>query len=198
VPEPLLTLLAAKAKVGALVVGTALATTAVLGGGGTLVLRSVSDSSPAADVAASAEPSGSPSAEPSVEPSVGPSFEPSVAPSVEPSVAPSVGPSVGPSADPSADPASPAGAAVPFVCDDSKTHGQNVSAYARSLPRGPGRGELVSEAARSDCGKKAGDAAAEPEADGQIAEPVQPAAPAKAAKPGKPAKPAKPAKLGRS
>ncbi len=47
--------------------------------------------------------------------------------------------------------ASPAGPA--FVCDPALSHGQNVSAYARSLPKGPGRGRLVSQAARSDCGK---------------------------------------------
>ena len=40
-----------------------------------------------------------------------------------------------------------------FVCDPALTHGQNVSAYARSLPKGPGRGRLVSAAARSDCGR---------------------------------------------
>jgi hypothetical protein len=44
-----------------------------------------------------------------------------------------------------------------FVCDPALSHGQNVSAYARSLPKGPGRGRLVSQAARSDCGKPAGD-----------------------------------------
>ncbi len=42
-----------------------------------------------------------------------------------------------------------------FVCDPALSHGQNVSAYARSLPKGPGRGRLVSQAARSDCGKTA-------------------------------------------
>ena len=43
-----------------------------------------------------------------------------------------------------------------FVCDPALNHGQNVSAYARSLPKGPGRGRLVSQAARSDCGKAPG------------------------------------------
>ncbi len=50
--------------------------------------------------------------------------------------------------------AAPTGPA--FVCDPALSHGQNVSAYARSLPKGPGRGRLVSQAARSDCGKPAG------------------------------------------
>ena len=40
-----------------------------------------------------------------------------------------------------------------FVCDPALSHGQNVSAYARSLPKGPGRGRLVSAAARTDCGR---------------------------------------------
>ena len=43
--------------------------------------------------------------------------------------------------------------AVPFRCDPSKSHGENISAYVHSLPKGPGRGRLVSAAARSDCGK---------------------------------------------
>ena len=46
-----------------------------------------------------------------------------------------------------------AAAGPEFVCDPTLNHGQNVSAYARSLPKGPGRGRLVSQAARSDCGK---------------------------------------------
>ncbi len=44
-----------------------------------------------------------------------------------------------------------------FVCDPALSHGQNVSAYARSLPKGQGRGRLVSQAARSDCGKTPSD-----------------------------------------
>lgn len=36
---------------------------------------------------------------------------------------------------------------------DRATHGQNVSAYARSLPEGPGRGRLLSAAARTECGR---------------------------------------------
>ena len=47
----------------------------------------------------------------------------------------------------------PAPSGPEFVCDPALSHGQNVSAYARSLPKGPGRGRLVSQAARSDCGK---------------------------------------------
>jgi type II secretory pathway pseudopilin PulG len=56
----------------------------------------------------------------------------------------------GRTADQSRPPAVPE---VAFTCDPAKTHGQNVSAYARSLPQGPGRGRQVSQAARSDCGK---------------------------------------------
>ena len=50
-------------------------------------------------------------------------------------------------------PGAPAVTGPAFVCDPALSHGQNVSAYARSLPKGPGRGRLVSQAARSDCGK---------------------------------------------
>ena len=55
-------------------------------------------------------------------------------------------------AAPGADPTGPA-----FVCDPALSHGRNVSAYARSLPKGPGRGRLVSQAARSACGKPSDD-----------------------------------------
>jgi hypothetical protein len=51
----------------------------------------------------------------------------------------------------------PAVAGPAFVCDPARSHGENVSAYARSLPKGPGRGRLVSQAARSDCGKDPAD-----------------------------------------
>lgn len=43
---------------------------------------------------------------------------------------------------------------VAFTCDPSKNHGQNVSAYVHSLPKGPGRGRQVSAVAKSDCGKR--------------------------------------------
>jgi ATPase subunit of ABC transporter with duplicated ATPase domains len=56
----------------------------------------------------------------------------------------------GPAAD---RPPAPAVTGPAFVCDPARGHGQNVSAFARSLPKGPGRGRLVSQAARSDCGK---------------------------------------------
>ena len=52
---------------------------------------------------------------------------------------------------------SAAGTPVPVVepsCDPDLNHGQNVSAYARSLPKGPGRGRQVSQFARSACGKR--------------------------------------------
>lgn len=50
---------------------------------------------------------------------------------------------------------------VAFTCDPDKNHGQNVSAFVKSLEKGPGRGEQVSAVAQSDCGKKAGDDEAE-------------------------------------
>lgn len=66
---------------------------------------------------------------------------------------------------------------TPIACGDAGTHGAFVSSTAQSLPKGAGRGEAVSAAARSDCGKPAG----------------QPAA---ADKPGKPDKPSKPGQAG--
>jgi hypothetical protein len=41
----------------------------------------------------------------------------------------------------------------PVACDEARTHGEYVSSVARSTPGGPGKGAVVSEAARSDCGK---------------------------------------------
>jgi len=74
------------------------------------------------------------------------------------------------------DPAAPAPAAG---CDPNLSHGQNVSAYARSLPKGPGRGALVSAFAQSDCGKKTAGADG---TDDKTAKPAKPAKPAKTAK----------------
>jgi len=48
-----------------------------------------------------------------------------------------------------------AGAAVePVACDDAVNHGEYVSSVARTTPSGPGKGAIVSSAARSDCGKQ--------------------------------------------
>ena len=127
---PLLSLLAGRGRTGALVVATALATTALVGGG-TVVLQSVSSAAAASDTASPETPGSN-----------------------------------GRGAERRSDKAQAAGsgkkkdrvAAVPFTCDPSKSHGQNVSAYVHSLPKGPGRGRLVSEVASSDCGKSAGEA----------------------------------------
>ena len=45
---------------------------------------------------------------------------------------------------------------VPAIvaCEDATSHGEYVSSVAKSTPPGPGHGEAVSEAAKSDCGKK--------------------------------------------
>ena len=99
-------------------------------------------------------------------------------------------------------PAAPAPTTVVFTCDPTKNHGQNVSAYVHSLPKGPGRGELVSQVAQSDCGKKAGSDADEADEADEVeeadevdeADEAKPEKAAKAAKAAKPAKPAKPAK----
>lgn len=42
---------------------------------------------------------------------------------------------------------------APVDCEDARTHGEYVSSVARSTPGGPGKGAIVSAAARSDCGK---------------------------------------------
>ena len=55
----------------------------------------------------------------------------------------------GPAPDGSGRAAAPTSPA--FLCDPALSHGEDVSAYARSLPKGPGRGRLISVAARSDC-----------------------------------------------
>jgi hypothetical protein len=54
----------------------------------------------------------------------------------------------------------------PVDCDDARNHGEYVSSVARSTLGGPGKGAIVSEAARGDCGKPAdGRGAEQPEAD---------------------------------
>ena len=41
----------------------------------------------------------------------------------------------------------------PVECNQALNHGEYVSSVARSTPGGPGKGAIVSAAARSDCGK---------------------------------------------
>jgi len=139
-PTTLLTLLAAKAKATALVAATVGVTAAV--GGGTVALQTVSDTSDIDAGVISPEPEVSPEADPV---------------KVEPVESPADG-ETGQKKDPVEDPeneraVAPVAPVVAFSCDPSKNHGQNVSAYARSLPKGAGRGALVSEVAKSDCGK---------------------------------------------
>lgn len=141
--DSLLTLLAAKAKVGALVAGTALASTAIVGGG-TVVLQNVGAASPVERAVVD------------------------VSDSATPTVGIGTGNGKGRGAQNRSDTATAVLEAkdrpaetVTFTCDPTKSHGQNVSAYVQSLPKGPGRGELVSQVAQSDCGKTAEDAEAE-------------------------------------
>lgn len=157
---PLLTLLAAKGRTGALIGATAVATAALVGGGG-VVLQTVSSASKAPG-AAVGEPG-----------------------------------SKGRGAEQRSDTAKAATsgkkeavAPVPFTCDPTKSHGENVSAYVHSLPKGPGRGRAVSEVAKSDCGKDVEDEAAS--ASGSAPDPQKPADTGKPADPGKaPADPGK-------
>jgi hypothetical protein len=142
--EPFLSLLAARAKGLGLVAGTALLTSALVGGGA-VAMTAVShegtgesaevvlaDSGLATDSAVATDTPTTDIGEDEVD-------------------APSLDPVTGLPSD--------------FTCDDSKNHGQNVSAYAQSLPKGQGRGELVSAVAKSDCGKGAEQPTEEPVAD---------------------------------
>lgn len=178
--DPLLTLIAAKTKAVGLIAGTAMVTTALVGGGA-VAMTAVSDSE---DLAA----------EPAVEQVVE-----QAAADLEAVVSDT--PTVG-----IEDPEEPGKVRPPlpedFTCDDSLNHGQNVSAYARSLEKGPGRGEKVSAVAQSDCGKKAeteveATGVEEPAEEPKEPKAAKPAKPAKADKPAKPEKAAKPARAGK-
>ena len=46
---------------------------------------------------------------------------------------------------------------TPDACTSAANHGQFVSGVARATPPGPGHGAVVSDAARSDCGRNGGD-----------------------------------------
>ncbi len=170
---PLLSLLAAKGRTGALIAATALATAALVGGG-SVVLQTVSSASKAPAAAVDEPGSKGRGAEQRS----------------DKAKAATAGKTAG---------KKEAVTAVPFTCDPTKSHGENVSAYVHSLPQGPGRGRLVSEVAKSDCGKDVEDEAAG--ASGSAADPQKPADPGKApADPGKaPADPGKaPAGAGKS
>ena len=125
--DNVLSLLAAKVKAVGLVAGTAMVTTALVGGGA-VAMTTVSDQSSRAAV--------------------------TQAEVLETS---SDTPTVGIEAP------KPRVTGAPMVCDDSENHGQNMKAYVATLDKGPGRGALVSAAAQSDCGKKAGTEAEETE-----------------------------------
>ena len=178
--DPLMTLLAAKAKAVGLVAGTALATTALVGGGAVAITAVSSDTELAPETSVSQD-ADSTQALPAGDAAVSATPTVGIEPPAE--TAPV-------QVDSDADGLDDAtGLPVGFVCDESKNHGQNVSAYARSLPQGPGRGEKVSAVAQSDCGKTEAT-----EVETAEAEEVEEPKPAKAEKPAKPAKPAKAAK----
>lgn len=179
--DPLMTLLVAKAKAIGLVAGTALATTALVGGGAVAMTAVSSESDVEPDAAVVQQVEGGEATEVvSATPTVG-IEEPPPASTTDPV-------QVDEDADGFDD---VSGLPMGFVCDDSKNHGQNVSAYARSLPKGPGRGPLVSAVAKSDCGKTAETEVETAEVEESEATTVKPAKPAKAQKPAKAEKPAK-------
>ncbi len=184
---PLMTLLVAKAKAVGLVAGTAMLTTALVGGGAVAMTAVSHEGEVHEDAAVSQE------LDPALDPVV---LEP------DPSDSETVGvddPEVPETEVPETEvpetevpetevpetevPENGAGVLpADFTCDETKNHGQNVSAYARSLPKGPGRGEKISAVAQSDCGKTAEDATKVETAEAEEAE--EP----KAAKEAKPAK----------
>ena len=173
--DPMLTLIAAKAKAVGLVAGTAMVTTALVGGGAVAM------------TAVNAE--GDVQEETAVVQTVEAPADLAVAPTSDTGTV-GIDPEV--PEEPKVRPPLP----DDFTCDESKNHGQNVSAYARSLPKGPGRGEKVSAVAQSDCGKAAGDAEEEVELEASEAEEAEaPKAEKKAGRPegkGKPAGAGKP------
>jgi hypothetical protein len=59
------------------------------------------------------------------------------------------------------------------ACEDAKNHGEYVSSIARTTPKGEDRGRIVSEAAKSDCGKSDG---AKPTADDEAEDDDEPKA----------------------
>ena len=188
--DPLLTLIAAKTKAVGLIAGTAMVTTALVGGGA-VAMTSVSDSEDLAEETAVVSTEATPA--------------PADLQVVE--SATSDTPTVGieePEEEDADTPKVPRPLPSDFTCDDTKNHGQNVSAYAKSLPKGPGRGEKVSAVAQSDCGKTAGEESESTEAEDAESEVAETetesdeALPARAEKPAKKAKKAKPAKAAKS
>ena len=177
--DTLLVLLAAKAKTVALVAGTAVVTAGAVGGGAVAV-QTVSAEQPSPGVAVAEDAPATPTV------GTGKQGKGRGAEQRSDSATAVV----------TGDGASPV---VTFVCDPTRNHGQNVSAYVHSLPKGKGRGALVSSAARSDCGKGGGEAeeAEAPDVEAPDVEASKPAKPAtaKAAKPAKPSKAEQPGRV---
>ena len=199
--DPLMTLLAAKAKAVGLVAGTALATSALVGGGA-VAMTAVShegEIEPAVEQVVALPDDGATTTETesdsgTVDIGLPPAPETPELPA-EQDVTTDV------DQDGLAD---ETGLPVGFVCDDSKNHGQNVSSFAKSN-KGPRHGALVAAIARSDCGKGAGDEQAPEETETadtvetqsvetEQARAPKPAKQPKADKPAKQAKVEKPAK----
>jgi hypothetical protein len=114
----------------------------------------------AAGVAATSEPTDPPTTQaPTTEAPVDPTAPPTTdaPPTDEPTEAPTDEPTEAPTDEPTEVPTSPPatddGSGV-IACDQARNHGEYVSSVARNAPKGPERGAVVSEAAKSDCGKK--------------------------------------------
>ena len=142
----------AKAKVLALIT----ASLAAGGVGGAVALSHVSPSSHLVrDVAATS------SVDPETDDAVDPETEEAVDPETEEAQDPETqDPETGEAEEDSA-------YTLPECPADVKNHGQYVSSVAKDAPKGKDghHGSYVSEAAKSDCGKDAGDAAEDPETD---------------------------------
>ena len=62
----------------------------------------------------------------------------------------------------------------PDPCEDAANHGEYVSGVAHDTPPGPGKGQVVSEAAQSDCGKPEHEDAPISEAPGAVEDDGEP------------------------
>ena len=137
--------LAAKAKVAAVMT----AAVAAGGVGGTVALSHVSPTTQQVVESASTA---------SADPETGQAGEPTTDPETGQAGEPTTDPETGDAQDPETGDAGGSGSGAAGDCpDDVANHGDHVSSVAHSAPHGAGgvHGKAVSEAAHSDCGKKA-------------------------------------------
>lgn len=152
--HPTLAAALGKAKIGGLVLAATvvLAGTAEAASSADLFL----DDTPTVVQTEPTTPEDCPTEEPLTDPSIDPSDEQPASPTDEPTeeVTTETAPTDEPTAEPTDD---PTGEPTTDACADAKNHGEYVSGVAKDAPPGPGHGAAVSEAARSDCGKRTTD-----------------------------------------